>query len=71
MPVLIGYLPADFEHAKKPKGDPWKSKNFLLRGVNERGLRFEWVRSLLNSVRRAPLRSQSRKLKNAGAGAKF
>ena len=36
---LIGYRGAGFEGDEKPKGDPWKSKFFLLRGVNERGLR--------------------------------
>ena len=39
------YLGTDFQCNEKPKGDPWKSKFFLLRGVNERGWR--GVRSLL------------------------
>ena len=36
--VLLNYLCADFQGDKKPKV-PWKSKIFLLRGVNERGWR--------------------------------
>ena len=35
--VLVYYLPPDFEGDEKPKGDPWKSKKFLLRGVDESG----------------------------------
>ena len=35
--VLVYYLPPDFGGDEKPKGDPWKSKKFLLRGVDERG----------------------------------
>ena len=37
--VLVYYRGADFEGGEKPKGDPWKSKFFCLRGVNERGWR--------------------------------
>ena len=43
--VLFYYPGPHFEVDEKPKGDPWKSKIFLLRGVNEKGWR--GVRSLL------------------------
>ena len=33
--VLIYYLCADFQSVEKPKGVPWKSKFFLLKGVLE------------------------------------
>ena len=46
--MVKGYLPADFEHAKKPKVGPLKIENFFAEGVNERGWRrLEGVRSLL------------------------
>ena len=31
--VLIGYLPADFEHAKKPKGGHLEIEFFLRKGL--------------------------------------
>ena len=37
--ILMCFSPADFEIDEKPKGDPCKSKIFLLREVYEEGWR--------------------------------